>query len=401
MSRMTDILRRALADLDNVFRMELGVLLKDAGVLMFLVALPLFYPLLYSFIYTREVVREVPVCVVDESCTPLSREFLRCVDASPGCRIVARAADMREARALIGRREAYGIVALPADFSSSLERGGRTHVSVFCDMSGMLYYKALVMACTDVSLGMNADIKVKRAPGATGRQDDVTRRPLRYESVSLYNPQGGYAAFLIPAVLVLVLQQAVLLGVGMAGGTLREQNALVRLDAVRRRRFGLLRIAAARAAACLVVCIPAAFYVLGVVPRLFRLPHLASAGDFCLVVAPFLLAVVFFAHTVGALVRRRENAILLIVFTSVPLLFLSGVSWPGTAIPGFWRCVGMAFPSTFGVNACVRLQSMGADLSAVRGEVAALWLQAGVYFALWLFFMRRRLGEARRTASGS
>lgn len=396
MSRIPDILKRNLAELDKVFRMELGIIFKDAGVLMFLVALPLAYPLLYSFIYTREVVREVPVCAVDESRTALSREFLRRVDASPDCRIVARPSDMREARALLASRRAYGIIGIPSDFSSSLARGGQTHVSVFCDMSGMLYYKALLITCTNVSLDMNASIKVRRAPGTTGRQDAVTRQPLRYESVTLYNPQGGYAAFLIPAVLVLVLQQALLLGVGMAAGTMRERGVFAELASIQRRRFGLVRIAVARGAACLVLYVPAAFYVLGVVPRLFGLPHLSSWGDFSLFALPFLLAIVFFSHTVATLVRHRESVILLIVFTSVPLLFLSGVSWPATAIPGFWRCISAAFPSTFGVNAYVRLQSMGADLAAVRGEIAGLWLQAGIYFTLWLAAMRLSIRQSRR-----
>lgn len=372
MSRIPDILRREAEAFSFVFRMEFNAIFKDQGVLMFIVLLPLLYPLLYGFIYTREVVREVPVCAVDASGSTLSREFLRRVDAAPDCRITARCADLDEARAQIEARRAYGIIYVPSDFSSALERGEQAHVSLYCDMSGMLYYKALLLTCTNVSLDMNAAIKVKRAPGTTARQDAVTRQPLRYESVTLYNPQGGYAAFLIPAVLVLVLQQALLLGAGMSEGTLRERGGFARLRPVQRRRFGLARIALARAAARLVPYLPAVVYVLGVVPRIFGLPHLASWNDFALFAVPFLLAIISFAQFVSTLVRHRESVILLIVFTSIPLLFLSGVSWPSPSIPAFWRVVGQAFPSTFGINAYVRLQSMGASLPDVRHEIFTL-----------------------------
>lgn len=396
MSRQKTTLRTTLATLDQAFRTALRAIFKDAGVLTFVVLLPLFYPLLYSFIYTRETVREVPFCVVDLSQTSASREFIRRVDASPACRIAARRTDLRAARSLVERREVYGIVVVPADFSHALVRGERAHVSIYCDMSGMLYYKALLVACTDVSLDMNADIKVQRAPGTTRSEDAATRRPLRYESVSLYNPQSGYAAFLIPAVLVLVLQQALLLGVGMAAGTRREQRqaADTSAPAGASEPEGLLA-AAAGTAAWLVPYVPAACYVLGVVPRLFRLPHLADWGDFALFVVPFLLAILGFSLFVSLFVRTRERVMLLVVFTSVPLLFLSGVSWPGSAVPTFWKWVAAAFPSTFGINACVRLQSMGAELSAVRGEVAALWLQAGIYFGLWAAFRRQSFRVSR------
>lgn len=48
-----------------------------------LYTVPVVYPLIYGFIYTNEVVREVPAVVVDASRSSLSREYLRKVDATP------------------------------------------------------------------------------------------------------------------------------------------------------------------------------------------------------------------------------------------------------------------------------------------------------------------------------
>lgn len=73
---------------------------------------------------------------------------------------------------------------------------------------------------------------------------------------------------------------------------------------------------------------------------------------------------------------------MLFVFLSVPLLFLSGISWPGAAVPKFWRYVSWLFPSTFGLNGYVRLQGMGASISDIAFEVRGLWIQTGVYFCI-------------------
>ena len=71
---------------------------------------------------------------------------------------------------------------------------------------------------------------------------------------------------------------------------------------------------------------------------------------------------------------------LLVVFPSVPLLFMTGVSWPQSNIPGFWQGVAWVFPSTFGIRGFLRISSMGASLADILPEFRALWIQTGIYF---------------------
>lgn len=104
-------------------------------------------------------------------------------------------------------RLAYGIIYIPAEFSEDIARGKQTQVSLYCDMSGLLYYKSLLNTNTSVSLDMNADIKMQRAGNTTNRQDEITAYPIKYEDVTLFNPANGFAAFLIPAVLILIISK--------------------------------------------------------------------------------------------------------------------------------------------------------------------------------------------------
>jgi len=95
---------------------------------------------------------------------------------------------------------------------------------------------------------------------------------------------------------------------------------------------------------------------------------------------PYTLACVFFGMSVSCMVKYRENVMLLMVFVSIPLLFMTGVSWPQTNIPSFWQGVSYVFPSTFAARAYVRLCSMGASLGDVLEEYHILWVQTIVYF---------------------
>lgn len=388
--------KQSRRDWNFIFRHELRNIFRDEGVLVFFFLVPLAYPLLYAFIYTNEVVREVPVVVVDDCATPQSREYLRHIDATADVAVVARCRDMESARREIAARNAYGIVYMPRDFSRRLARGEQTEVSIFIDMSGMLYYKAVLTANTNVSLAMNARIKVKRAGNTTEAQDRVTEHPIAYEEISLYNPQNGFAAFLIPAVLILIIQQTLLLGVGISAGTAREHNRFRELLPVNRHYTGLLRIVLGKSWAYLLVYLPLSVYVLGVVPRLFSLNRIGNPWDMALFVVPYLLACIFFAMTVSVLVRQRETCIMLIVFSSVPLLFLSGVSWPGSAIAPFWKVVSGFFPSTFGINGYLKLDCMGAEPAAVRKEWIALWGQAVFYFFTTCLVYRNNIIASRR-----
>ena len=222
--RFKEIVSEGIADLFYIWWQELKAVVKDQGVLIFFILVPLGYPLLYTFIYTNETVREVPAVVVDNNRSTLSREYLRLVDAGPDLHIVSHCADMEEAKALLKEGKAYGIIYIPESFSRDIAKGIQTRVTLYCDMSGMLYYKAMLTANTNASLTMNKQIKIERSGNTTERQDEVSSSPIEYEDISIFNPQNGFAGFLIPAVLMLIIQQTLLLGIGLSAGTARETN---------------------------------------------------------------------------------------------------------------------------------------------------------------------------------
>ena len=390
---------QGIYDLFYIWKQEFRTTFRDQGVLIFFVLVPLVYPLIYSFIYTNETIREVPTVVVDNSRSSLSREYLRKVDASPETSIVAYCADMEEAKLMLKDRKAYGIIYIPAHFSDDIVQGKQTQVSIFCDMSGLLYYKALLTANTNVSLAMNAAIKMERAGNTTARQDEITAYPIEYEDVAIFNPTNGFAAFLIPAVLILIIQQTLLLGIGLSAGTAREHNQFKDLVPINRHYNGTLRIVMGKGLSYFMVYSLVAVYILCVVPRLFSLNQIAIPGVLTLFTLPYLTACIFFAMTASIAIRNRETCMLLFVFTSVPLLFLSGISWPGSAMPSFCRYFSYLFPSTFGINGYVRINSMGATLNEVAFEYRALWMQTGIYFLTTCFVYRRQIIQSRKNHS--
>ena len=385
----------SLKDTCFIWREEMKQMMKDEGVLIFFIIVPILYPLLYSWIYNNETVREVPVVVVDQSHTALSRQFIRLCDASPDVYVISHAADMEEARLLVSKQEAKGIYLIPSDFESCAYRMEQAHVGVYCDMSLMLAYKAIFQTAQAVAQEMWGELQTKMSSHYTHREEEISVRPLDYEAVPIFNPTGGYGSFILPGVLILIIQQTLVLGIGLSAGTARERNRYKNLIPVSRHYHGMFRIVSGKGLAYFMIyAVMTAWLVFGV-PALFGFTAIGRWQDLFLLLLPYVLACIFFGMVVSCLVRYRENVMLLVVFLSVPLLFMSGVSWPQTSIPPFWQGVSWLFPSTFGIQGFVRINEMGATLSDVLLEYQILWLQALIYFILACLVYRYQIHVAR------
>ncbi len=376
---------------------ELKNVLKDQGVLMFLVIVPLAYPLLYSWIYNNEVTREVPVAIVDMSHSNTSREFTRMLNASPDTKVAIKCKSLEEAKDCVGKGEVYGVVYFPEDFQTKLNRMEQTHVGVYCDMSLMLAYKAIFQTCTAIQGRLNSKIQIELAGNYTNRENDITTKPLDFEEVPIFNNTAGYGNFIIPGVLMLIIQQTLLLGVGMAAGTAREKNNYGFLVPINKHYRGVMRIVWGKALAYFMIYTIMAAYLLSAVPYMFSFISLISGKNLIIFCLPYILACIFFSMTISCLMRHRENVMLLVVFSSVPLLFMSGVSWPQNNIPAFWQGVSWLFPSTFGIRGFVRMNTMGATLTDVATEYRMLWIQVVVYFILAHEVYRFQIGKARKS----
>ncbi len=389
---------RGLQDMWFIWAHEMRNVFRDEGVLMFCILVPLGYPLLYSWIYNNEVVREVPTAIVDLSHSHTSREFIRHYDAAPETAATYYCTSLGEAKQLVEKQAVHGILYFPQDFDIRLNRGEQARVSVYTDMSLMLTYKAIYQTAQAVASDLNAGIQIKQSGGFTNRDDEITTKPLDFDEVPIFNTTGGYGNAILPGVLMLILQQTLLLGVGMAAGTSRELNRNKELVPVSEHYAGIFRIVLGKSLCYFMIYAVMGMYLALAIPKLFGFVSMVTWTTILGFLLPFILACIFFALTMSCMVRYRENVMLLVVFTSVPLLFMTGISWPQSSISHFWETISWIFPSTFGVRGFLRISSMGASLADIEPEFKALWIQVGIYFFTACLVYRHQIRMARRNA---
>ena len=377
---------------------EMKTTFRDRGVVIMFMVGPLVYPLLYCGMYFNETLVDVPVGIVDQSQSMLSHQIVRNIDATQNLKVYSNYISMREAKQAFENGEIHGIVFIPKDLNRKISMNEQATVSVYSDISSFMYYRSIYQSCTYSLLNLSKKIQIQRlnASGITGESASMIADPLRYQNISLFNAGGGFASFLLPAIMVLILFQTLFFGITMLAGTSREENRFHVLVSSSIHRGGIFRVITGKAVLYFLIYSVWVFYALGVIPQIFNLPHIGNPLDIVKLMIPFLLASIFFAMTVSVFIPNRETSMILFMFFSIILLFLSGIIWPQSNINGFWKTFAWIFPSTQGIQGYIKINTMSADLHHARYEYVSLWIQTAIYFLTTFFAYRWQIKKSEK-----
>ncbi|MDE5579642.1 MAG: ABC transporter permease [Alistipes sp.] len=384
MKRLFRQLKSYRQQLRAVMANEYRTIFSDGGAMLILIFALLIYATVYSLAYAPQVLRNVPIGVIDQSRTAASRSLIDTFNAGPNTYVAYEPADMEDAKKLFFDRDIYGIVYIPSDYEKKLLGGEQAVVAIYCDASYFLMYRQVFQEVV-ASIGKTgAMVEFQRliAKGADIPQAQAITRPVIYQTRNIFNPYLGYGTFVMPAIIMVIIQQTMLIGIGMIGGTWREHKLYHKLCPPERRRMSTLPIVLGRGLVYASLYAVTCFYILGLHCRLFHYPMNGAAETVLLFMAAYMAACIALSLAVSTLFRYRENSLLLLLWTSIPLLMLSGVSFPREGMPEWLYRFGQIFPSSHGVNAFVRIQTMGASLAEVFREIKALVILAVVYGGL-------------------
>lgn len=370
---------------------EWKYIFRDKAVLFSFLGVSLIVPFLYTFVYSHETLEKLPIGVVDNDNSGNSRQLLRMMDGSSQVTIFQSYPDLVEARQSFERQEIRGVVVIPDNFYQLLQRGEQPFISVYADASYLLYYKQILTAVKTSAAYLNVGIQIKKesAQGKLPTQARNDSVAVSAKTVSLYNPSSGYATFLIPVVLVIIFQTCILTSIGILGGTMREGKKLRKLYPHSDNFLGTLPIVMGKATTYLVLGLAILLVMLGVVMPVFNIPMRNNLLTLVVFMIPFLLSLVYLGIFLLNFFKHREDAIMLIMYTSIPALLITGISWPTTSIPDWIQVISYLVPSTIGAKGFVSLTQMGASAQTIQFYWVGMWLVCLFYLLLAVLSMKR------------
>ncbi|MGP5061547.1 ABC transporter permease [Psychrobacter celer] len=361
----------------------------DKGIVLMLIIAPIIYGFFYPWPYSSEVVNHVPVGIIDKDNSDLSRTIVRYASASPQLD-TRRFLDEQSAKEAIWADEIAGYMVIPSGLEQNVLSGKAASVSVLGNGGYFLLNKNVQMGFLKAVSTVSAGVKIKKsvAQGAYAPTAAQNAQAVPLQIVPLYNQTEGYGAYVVPAVSIIILQQTLLMATAMLIGTWYEQ---------RRHQTSingwLGRITALSGLSFLIGC----FYY-GWAFELHHYPRGQNMLGSLLFLLLFCPAVATLGCLLGLWFRQRERSMQILIFSSLPMFFVSGYPWPADQLPTFLQIVRWFIPTTPAINTSVQLNQMGASISqAATGfyALAALW---ALYFAL-LVWLRWYNAPKRRQVS--
>lgn len=357
----------------------------DVGVLLLLVGAPVLYGFFYPWFYADEVVQRVPVAVVQQDGSGLARQTLRFAQASPRIDVTLVTGDEAQAQQALLRGDVMGYAVLPPDFKRKVVRSEKVVVPVYANGAYPLVAKQVQYGFAEAVGTVSAGIELKRlgASGQSSLQAASSRSPVNLQLQALFNPTEGYGSFVVAAVAVLILQQTLLMGGALLVGTWRERGEAAAPACVWLGRLLAL---------CLIGWLSGLYYF-GWIFVWHDFPRGGNPLGALALLAVFVPAVVGLSALLGWWLANRERAMQVILFTSIPLAFVGGFSWPAEALPSLLQWLRWLSPSTAGIQASLRLNQAGAPLQAALWYLSVLLALA---LCSWLAVLWLGRGKAGR-----
>ena len=342
------------------------------------------YGFLYTLLYNKNLYREAPIAVVDMSQSDLSRHFIDYIDATQEVKIVAKTQNFDEAKMMLIEREIVGFLYIPQELKTEIMRGNQVQCVVYGSTLSFLDYLNIYEAVNFAALNINSELLPQMVESlnmidvlflANDKAVNIVNEPL-------YNSSEGYGTYLIPPVMVIIIFQTLMLTVAMRCGG----EKTTRLQDYKTTSLGgSIKTVLGKAFTNVMIYSVFAVFFLGLLPLVFHLPHLGDSLDIIIMMIPYLFASVFFCLSLSPFYTDGDMPLFIIVFMSVPLVFLSGISYPLELMPWHWKIFHYLIPVAPATLAFVKLDCMGGDLSNIRPELINLWLQCFAYFVIAVF----------------
>jgi ABC-2 type transport system permease protein len=370
--------------LGGAFVGEWRRVLAIRGAFMLLVVGPIVYGLYYPQPYLNQILRKIPIAVVDNDLSELSRNIVQTLDASGAVRVAVQAATLAEGREALDRGDAFAVVEIPPWTERDVLKGTTVHVPIFADATYLFIFRSMSngIAVAIDTLSSELAGRGARTDGSLVKAALASASPAEILLQPIFNPVGGYASYIVPAAFVLILQQMLLIGASML--------TVVALPQI---TGGAFASVLGRGIAHLTIYLPALALYFIVLPRFYGFSTLGHPVQLFALASLFTLATSFMGQAAGAWFKHPETPTLIFLGTSLPQLFVTGFSWPREAIPTPVPAVGYIFPSDFAIDGIVRIGQLGASLGEVVHDWRGLWGLTIVYFALAVIsaaLMKRR-----------
>ena len=358
---------------------------KDPRRAFYLFGSALLYVILFGFLYSTNVVNNIPTIVYDQDQTVLSRSLTQAFADSQRYSIVGYVSSEEEMNAAIRNKTAHAAISIPPNFARDIKKGLSSQVLVSANGSNIAIGNAIISSAQEIIAAFSAKVSQDLAEKAVGFLPTPAAHysaPVVFQMRVINNPNLGYLNFFVLGVVMAALQEGILLALGSSFlnnkhdvDNFADQKPVVLL-------IGKLLpywLGGMIAFLCSV----------WVSAMLFGIPCKGNFGQIFLLGAAFTFAVTAVGGLAAQAFSDEVNFDRLVLIYAVPAFIYSGYTWPRQSMDTFSFWLSCTFPMTYVTSNLRSLMVSGYAPSLTNG-ISLLFLMGIITFGLAGFFYHRQ-----------
>lgn len=370
----------------SYFCFQFKNIFKSKSLISVLFIGPLIYASLYPQPYVNEVMRQVPIGVVDQDNSLQSLALIKDLNATDTLKVVNQFEAIKSAEEALNKQQIFGFLVIPPSFEHDLVANKPTSLPFFGDASYILIYNNMATTVSTVVANLSSQNSIKKqiAQGvdpAVAKGNTLSFTPTM---IPLFNPQSGYATYIIPPAFMLILHQLLIVGIIIYTNLHQKKEKIFVLKQIKKdpasKKWQLFYLLIGKWLAYLCIYFILFWIYFIFIHLIYDIPNLASFVDLCVFSLLYFSATIFFALTCSTFIKRLDALFILYVPISIILFFMAGISWPADLIfkPFLW--IAHLIPAVTGMGTSTQLSQLGAPLSMISGSLYLLFGLFCFYF---------------------
>lgn len=381
-------MRLRFSGLTQIIKRELEIISTDFDLIIMLLIAPIFYGLLYGSFYLNKTETDIPIAVLDMDRTVVSQRFISDLDANELLKVTDRILDFEEGKDKLLNDKVQGVIIIPSNFESQLKSNKGTEIKLYLNTQRFLPSNDINKAVNEVVLDYSKRTRLRafEMKGINPKQAQQIVEPIKDNIRFLFNPATTYGDFLIPAILVLIFQQTLFMGLGESIAKERELGTLTNWYSTANYSTAAALTGKGTLYLLIYFCYAIFFFIID-----FSVFKINFAGSYILLFAVtmlFLVSMISLSIFVASFFKRKILALQVISFTSYPIFFLTGYAWPEFAMPKSLFWISQLIPSTSFFDIYNRIIFMGANFSEIKSALLNLTILTLVGLVLTFYRMK-------------
>jgi len=356
----------------RVTKRELIRILKSTSGKNLMIFIPLITFLFLGFIYIKGALRDIPVAVIDQDNTLISRTVTRFIDASPLLKVKVMPSSKLNAKDILNRELAYAVFYLPKGFSNQLQKGKTSKMPVFINGSSILHGNIIFSATSTIAMTLSGGALIKKLMenGMKFKQAKDMVLPIKVHIKPLYNPTYNYLYYLVPGLItVLFFMMIFFVSTRVLNSEINKKtyNELYKIS-----NNNILNIFFGKATAIFLLSIIILLFIFGIVFTILQIPVQGSYINIFVIFTFTILANIFLGFAVSSIFTEEALAMDIAFFYNSPAFVFSGFTFPIFGMPWINSIYANILPYTHFLTGFIKTYQMNTSINYIIPELKHL-----------------------------